>query len=299
MSWKAAGRHRATLPRCACQRCPCPSCLSPPSPRPPLTRPWKGDRLLRSIWSGTPKWKLFNRARTNREAINEPLFFGPSFHHHFHLSNPGSRRHCAASRQRTVSARTIDGNVTDPSQAALVAAKVVVTEQANGFVRETVTNSAGVYTLPNLPPGTYTVTISSSGFQPYTRTGVVVTVQTTTRVDAALTVGGVTENVTVSAETAVLQTDRADVRFEIGGQSLNNLPVPIGRNYQMLFATLPGVSTAAELPLLRANPPALWRLVSTAATSTSTTPASTAPARGDSRPTDVILYIPAMKPSRR
>jgi hypothetical protein len=96
--------------------------------------------------------------------------------------------------------------------------------------------------LPNLPPGTYTVTISTSGFQPYTRTGVVVTVQTTTRVDAALTVGGVSENVTVSAEAAVLQTDRADVRFEIGGQSLNNLPVPIGRNYQQLFKVIPGFS---------------------------------------------------------
>ena len=96
---------------------------------------------------------------------------------------------------------TIDGNVTDPSQGALVGAKVVVTEQATGFVRETATNSAGVYTLPNLPPGTYTVTISTSGFQPYTRKGVVVTVQTTTRVDASLTVGAVSENVTVSAET--------------------------------------------------------------------------------------------------
>src|ERR1035437_1736980 len=148
---------------------------------------------------------------------------------------------------------TISGNVTDPSQAALVGAKVVVTEQGTGLVRETVTNSAGVFTLPSMPPGTYTVTVSSSGFPPYTRTGVVVTVQTVTRVDAALSVGGVNESVTVSAEAAVLQTDRADVRFEIGGQNLANLPVPIGRNYQMLFVTLPGVSPPQSAHSFAAN----------------------------------------------
>src|SRR6516164_8666048 len=137
---------------------------------------------------------------------------------------------------------TISGNITDASRAAIVGAKIVVTEQATGLVRKTETNAAGVYTLPNVPPGTYTVTISSPGFQPQTRTGVVVTVQTVTRVDSVLTVGEVKENVTVSAEGAVLQTDRADVRFEIGEQSLDNLPVPIGRNYQMLFTTIPGVS---------------------------------------------------------
>ena len=49
---------------------------------------------------------------------------------------------------------TIDGNITDTSQAALVGAKIVAIEQATGLVRETVTNAAGVYTLPNVPPGT-------------------------------------------------------------------------------------------------------------------------------------------------
>ena len=127
-------------------------------------------------------------------------------------------------------------------------------EEATGLVRETVTNAAGVYTLPNVPPGTYAVTISSPGFQPHTRSGVVVTAQTVTRVDAVLSVGEVKENVTVSAETVVLQTDRADVRFEIGEQSLNKLPVPIGRNYQMLFVTLPGVSPPQTAHSFAVNP---------------------------------------------
>jgi len=99
---------------------------------------------------------------------------------------------------------TIDGNITDTSQAALVGAKIVAIDQATGLVRETVTSAAGVDTLPNVPPGTYAVTISSPGFQPHTRSGVVVTAQTVTRVDAVLSVGEVKENVTVSAETVVL-----------------------------------------------------------------------------------------------
>src|SRR5436305_4542051 len=137
---------------------------------------------------------------------------------------------------------TIDGNVTDSSGAAVAGAKVIATDQATGFVRDTVTSSTGAYTFPILPPGTYTITISSSGFQTYTRTGVEVTVQTVTRVDVSLSVGAVSENVTVSAQAASLQSDRADVRSELSGKVLESLPVPIGRNYQMLFTTIPGVS---------------------------------------------------------
>jgi hypothetical protein len=190
---------------------------------------------------------------------------------------------------------TIDGNVTDSSQAALVGARVVVTERNTGLQRETVTNAAGVYTLPNLPPGTYTVTISSQGFQPYTRTSVIVTVQTTTRVDAALTLGEVKESVTVSADVAVLQTDRADVRFEIGPQSLSNLPVPIGRNYQMLFVTLPGVSPPQSAHSFAVNPTrALAFSVNGGNTNINDTRIDGAGTRCFNS-TDVIQYIPAME----
>jgi hypothetical protein len=190
---------------------------------------------------------------------------------------------------------TINGNVTDSSQAALAGAKVVVTEQGTGFQRDTVTSAAGVYTLPELPPGSYTVRISASGFQPYTRTGVVVTVQTTTRVDAALAVGGVSESVTVSAEAAVLQTDRADVRFEIGGQSLNNLPVPIGRNYQNLFVTIPGVSPPQSAHSFAVNPTrALAFSVNGGNTNINDTRIDGAGARCFNS-TDVAQYVPALE----
>src|SRR5713101_4557121 len=70
---------------------------------------------------------------------------------------------------------TINGNVTDSSQAAVVNAQVRAANQETNFSRETVTNNVGGYTLPNMPPGTYSVTVSSQGFQTQTLTGVAVT----------------------------------------------------------------------------------------------------------------------------
>jgi hypothetical protein len=149
---------------------------------------------------------------------------------------------------------TIAGTVTDSSQAAVVGARVVAANPETGFTRETLSNSTGVYTVPDVLPGTYNVTITAPGFQTYRRTDVVVTVQTLTRVDAVLALGAVNETVTVAAETTTMQTDRADVHSEITGQVLDNAPVPIGRNYQMLFVTIPGVSPPQSGHSFGANP---------------------------------------------
>src|SRR5439155_12663766 len=149
---------------------------------------------------------------------------------------------------------TIDGNVTDSSQAAVPEAIVTAKDQQTNFTRETKTNSVGSYSLPGLPPGTYTITVSAPGFQSYTQTGIAVTPNTIRRVDVTLTVGTVTENVTVVATAAALQTDRAEIRSEVTGNTLINVPVPIGRNYQLLMPTLPGVSEAQNGNSFAANP---------------------------------------------
>ena len=60
---------------------------------------------------------------------------------------------------------SITGNVTDASQAAVVGAKVVATEQTTNFTRDTTTNGAGAYNLPTMPPGTYTITVTAPSFQ--------------------------------------------------------------------------------------------------------------------------------------
>jgi hypothetical protein len=148
---------------------------------------------------------------------------------------------------------SITGNVTDANQAAVVAAKIVATDQQTNFTRETVTNSSGVYNLPTLPPGTYTVTVTAPSFQATIVTGVTVSPEQVTRRDVELTIGQLNQKVTVSGETITLQTDRADVRDELTIRSLQNVPVPIGRNYQMLFITLPGVSPPQNSNSFTAN----------------------------------------------
>jgi hypothetical protein len=137
---------------------------------------------------------------------------------------------------------TINGNVTDSSQGSLLGARVVVTDQQTNFTRETVTSTTGAYILSGLPPGTYRLTVTVAGFQTYNQLGLAVTPEAQIRADVALTVGQVSENITVEASALTLQTDRGDLRSEITAETMRNVPVPVGRNYQQYFLTLPGVS---------------------------------------------------------
>ena len=93
----------------------------------------------------------------------------------------------------------IAGNVTDSSQALIVGARVTATHAETNLSRQTLTNSAGGYTLPGLPPGTYTISVSAPGFQTYNQTGAAVAPNAVLRVDATLTIGEVTETVSVNA----------------------------------------------------------------------------------------------------
>jgi hypothetical protein len=149
---------------------------------------------------------------------------------------------CAGPATAQLLRGTIVGNVVDPSKAAVPSATVTAEETNTHVTYTATTNSAGQYNFPDLMPGTYAVTISARGFQTYTRTGVVLTVQTVVRVDATLAVGQTRQTVTVTAAPQALQTDRSDVHTELSGNLLANVPLPIGRNYEMLFTTLPGSS---------------------------------------------------------
>jgi Carboxypeptidase regulatory-like domain/TonB dependent receptor len=150
---------------------------------------------------------------------------------------------------------TLDGYVTDPNQAAVVGATITVTNQATNFGRDAVTNSQGGFTFVTLEPGTYTLTVKVSGFASYTKNGIVVNGNEVTRSDLTLSVGQVSQNVTVSAQASVLQVDRADVRSDLTAKSLSNLPIPLGRNYQQILAVVtPGISTPQSGQSFGANP---------------------------------------------
>ena len=94
-----------------------------------------------------------------------------------------------------------------------------------------------------------------SGFSESLTTDVRVTQDDVTRVRTGLTVGQLTDTVTVTAGAAVLQTDRADVRTEITvASSSRTCPFPLGRNYQNLFVTIPGISPPENMHSVAVNP---------------------------------------------
>src|SRR6478672_8716622 len=105
---------------------------------------------------------------------------------------------------------TLLGNITDSSGAAVPGATVTATDVDKNISRNVVSNESGYYIFNSLPNGNYTVDAELQGFKKMARSGVKVDVNTTVRVDLALSVGQMTEEVTVSAETPVLQTDRTD-----------------------------------------------------------------------------------------
>ncbi len=149
---------------------------------------------------------------------------------------------------------SIVGNVRDSSGGILPGAAVTITHNDTRATRETVTDGTGAYRFSTVQPGSYTVVVTMSGFQKFTRTDVPVTLNTVARVDASLGVGQLQESVTVSADTPLLQTDRAEVREELRARELQDLPVPVGRNYQELFTTLPGFTPPADAHSIPSNP---------------------------------------------
>ena len=149
---------------------------------------------------------------------------------------------------------SIVGNVRDSSEAVVAGATVSITNAETNFSRQTLTNESGAYDIVAVPAGSYALKVTKEGFAAYTLQGLQVTINTVTRADVSLKLGALTESVTVAAEASVLQTDRSEVRSEMVGKEMVNLPVPLGRNYQQLFRTLPGFAPPANAHSVPTNP---------------------------------------------
>jgi Carboxypeptidase regulatory-like domain len=139
---------------------------------------------------------------------------------------------------------TLLGTVTDASGAAVASVKMTITETNTGISHTSQTNESGNYVLPDLPPGTYTVTAELAGFKRASRAAVDLVVNTTERVDLVLEPGNVTETVTVEAETPILQTERADTGRKIETILTENVPLGTNRNFQNLLNVVPGTTRA-------------------------------------------------------
>ena len=151
---------------------------------------------------------------------------------------------------------TLTGNVTDASGAAVPDAKVEALNVATGVVRNVSTDDRGVYLFNDLQTGTYKVTVSAPSFRTVVQEGVGIKANNVVRLDTGLEVTQVTETVTVIADTAMLQTDRAEVSVQLEKSQVINLPIggTNGRNFQQLYRLIPGASPPVELHSDAGNP---------------------------------------------
>lgn len=145
---------------------------------------------------------------------------------------------------------TIKGQVVDSSQASLPGATASALNQETGEVATAVTNRDGSYTIPFLRPGLYTLTVEMPSFQKYTRKDMRLQVGETAAINVTLNIGGVTENVTVSAESPVLETSNANRGTVIDSQKIAELPLQ-SRSPMALVVLVAGVNYNAQAIYLR------------------------------------------------
>ncbi len=135
---------------------------------------------------------------------------------------------------------TISGVVTDASGAVLPGAAVEAKNEGTGQLRTATTSAEGFYTIPLLSPGPYEVKATLSGFNTVTRSRVRVSVAETSRVNLAMQVGAVTENVTIVGEAPLVETANGTLGIVIDQKKVVDLPLN-GRNFAQLGTLIPGV----------------------------------------------------------
>lgn len=135
--------------------------------------------------------------------------------------------HLAAYAQ--VSSGTITGTVRDATDAVIAGAKVKVTQTATSVSRETVTDDRGQFSAPNLRPGEYAVTVTATGFQGRTFTGIILAVDQTVSLPAVLQPGAVEQSIEVTAAAPLLDSATSSLGQVIDNKKIVDLPLN-GRN---------------------------------------------------------------------
>ena len=120
---------------------------------------------------------------------------------------------------------SINGTVSNPVNAVVPNATVVLRDTDTGAEYRTATTDTGNYTLAQVPSGVYSVTIEAPGFSRYVQQGVTVLVAQTVRVDVVLKLGSASDSVTVTADAPLVNTENAEQTYNIATERLNALPI--------------------------------------------------------------------------
>ncbi len=144
---------------------------------------------------------------------------------------------------------SVGGVVTNPNKEVVPGATVTVKNVGTNKEDTATTDDTGRFKVPNLKPGNYSVTVSSSGFSPSQMDNVVVEIGRETTLEVALSVGPVTGTVDVSAEAPVINTTQQDFSTNLNQTSINELPVN-GRRWSNFAILTPGATPDGNFGLI-------------------------------------------------
>jgi hypothetical protein len=139
---------------------------------------------------------------------------------------------------------SITGRVTDPSKALIVGAKVAAVSSGTSLRYEAVTSGSGEYYLTNLTPGSYRIEIEKTGFKKLIKPDVTLHVQDAIELNFELTLGSMSEIITVEAGAPLVNSESGTVSTVIDRTFVDNLPLN-GRSFQTLIMLTPGVVVTA------------------------------------------------------
>jgi len=152
---------------------------------------------------------------------------------------------------QAVAGSQLSGVVRDSSNAAIPGAEVTVINTDTGMTRTVFTGADGSYTLPNLPVGPYQLKVVLQGFNTYVRDGIILQVGSNPEVNVTLAVGAISEQVTVTANTTLVETRNTGVGQVIDNQRVMELPLNGRQATELIF--LSGLATAAPAGDLNTN----------------------------------------------
>lgn len=155
-----------------------------------------------------------------------------------------------------IGAATLTGIVSDSAGAAVPGAAIIVTSQSSGLRRSAVSDLNGHYTVPTLTPGVYDVRVELSGFRTLRQSGIRVSTGETVPLDLQLSVGAVSESVTVTGDAPLLRSAGANLGQVIDNRKVVDLPLN-GRSFISLAGLVAGVALppASQLPRINGGRP--------------------------------------------
>src|SRR3984957_8559957 len=141
-----------------------------------------------------------------------------------------------------VTGATLSGTITDPSGSVIAGAEVTIKNTGTGIVRTVTTDSAGLFSAPNLDPASYEVTVSATGFSNAVQSNLTLSVGQQQTLNIAMKVGESTQSVTVDVSAPTVELTSATLSAQVDATTVRELPLN-GRDWTQLATLEPGVAT--------------------------------------------------------